>query len=285
MFLEFFILINIIVGEEIVKEVSSACRCQQILSEKDCNQKCKWNLEKKKCFDRKCTEIEEEEACFSRNCNFIENQCQSLDDCSDILIKYFCNLNSKCIYDDQNLNCRDEINEEIDCSSFKTKKSCQNNIDSNNNYCIWIDNDVEDGYVKQPGNDFGTCKSYPFETCDSANLIFHPIELCERNQFQCIWSNESCQQKDCTLMGNDEQLCKENFSSIREGKKILLCSWNVEKKQCENGFNVSTLREEQCYNEKTLFQLTFDEENKKCTKCPGMGYIIVSSLLFQLIFL
>ncbi|CAD8138754.1 unnamed protein product [Paramecium pentaurelia] len=286
MFFEFgFFFIVIILGEEIVYDVKSACRCQQILSEGDCNQKCKWNTDKKKCYDRKCYEIEDEEACFIRNCNYIDNQCQNLDSCSDILVKFFCNLSSKCIYDDSTQNCREEIVQEQNCDSFFTKNACSNYVDSNNNYCVWIDNDVDEGYVQQPGHDYGSCKSYPFQTCDSANLVFNPKELCERNRISCMWLNDSCQQKDCLFIGNDEQLCKNSFASIKDGDKTLLCSWNALTQQCENGFDISTLKQEECYSEQTLFQLTFDDSKQKCTKCPGIGMIVMCSLLIQLIFL
>ncbi|CAK72817.1 unnamed protein product (macronuclear) [Paramecium tetraurelia] len=284
MFFELVFLFGIIVGEEIVYSVSSACRCQQIQSEADCNFKCKWNTDKQKCYDKKCYEIMDEEACFSRDCNYIDGQCQNLDSCSDIQVKFFCNSSSKCIYDDSTQSCRDEITQELNCDSFFTQNTCQNNVDSNNNYCIWIAGDVDEGYVSTPGHDYGSCKSYPFETCDSANLVFNPKELCDRNRISCRWLNDSCQQLDCLYFGNDEQLCKNNFATIKDGDKTVLCSWNALTKQCENGFDVSTLGESECYNENTLFQLTFDDQKKQCTKCPGAGMIVMCSLLIQLIF-
>jgi hypothetical protein len=42
------------------------------------------------------------------------------------------------------------------------------------------------------GGDYGTCKSYAFTSCDSANSVKFVEELCLRKPNQCFYENNTC---------------------------------------------------------------------------------------------
>lgn len=157
-----------VLAVNIIEFVDSACRCSQILSQADCDIKCKWHYDTNECLDKKCNEIHDEEECFKRKCAYMNGQCQKFYGCNTIQSEINCNLSVGCTF---NETCDDEIADEIACGQFIRMHECNNQMDSSGNYCIWVAGDMDENAQVPAGGDFGTCKGYAFTSCDSANKV------------------------------------------------------------------------------------------------------------------
>lgn len=66
-----------------------------------------------------------------------------------------------------------------------------------------------------------------------------------------------------------------------EKNSVYLCTWVNET--CINGYDIELISSSDCYTEYTAYQLTWDNTTNRCTKCPGRSYILMTSLLINII--
>jgi hypothetical protein len=73
-----------------------------------------------------------------------------------------------------------------------------------------------------------------------------------------------------------------NKTTITDEKNsVYLCTWVNET--CINGYDIELISTSDCYTEFTGYQLTWDSKSNNCTKCPGHSYILMTSLLINII--
>ncbi|KAM3140814.1 hypothetical protein pb186bvf_007041 [Paramecium bursaria] len=288
------ITISYIYVQEIVYTVTSPCRCSQILSESDCNQKCKWNSTKALCLDRQCSDIKSNDTKYSdtftasmdcdstTGCSFINDTCQIVTGCEVFPDEDSCEnwQNTQCVWNNNtcqpfqcNLTTADKC---LNYACTIIDGKCNNTICLKQNfqdckgqietlsqyYCVWNGN----------GNDTGKCVGAQLTQCSDANSNSNITFLCSLLDY-CQMSGGQCQSLNCQDLPYEK--CSLAQGNVQNGG--ILCHWNGV--QCQPGYDISQLSQDECYSELTSYQLTYNDETKQCEQCPGYANLIIAYIM------
>ncbi|CAK74668.1 unnamed protein product (macronuclear) [Paramecium tetraurelia] len=270
--------------------------------------------------DKSSCNGDEKNLCYfnqeSNQCKNLRGDCNSFDTQEQCEAKQNCLWQNQ--PDDEGVQCQvqEQPEEEIPviCNDINQQEVCDQSTESNSGYqCAWLLNPVEEVSTQTASSNDSTtrllkvdntgyCTRFSIKKCTDVNNIDADDSikemLCNRFPETCRYTIQtsngitvtgtnfnlvsySCEQRTCTDYGTKE-LCENNYIVPDFEDYLHLCSWTSDS--CIEGLVIEKFSPlnspDNCYKEETRYQLTWNQEINKCTKCPGEGYIL--SLLFSL---
>ncbi|CAD8164837.1 unnamed protein product [Paramecium pentaurelia] len=250
-------------------------------------------------------------------CKNLRGDCTSLDIQEECETKQNCQWLNQPDEDGVQCQIQEQPEEEIPviCNNIKQQEICDSSQEDNSGYyCSWLLNPIDEGEVQtnQTNNESttrllkvdntGYCSRFSVTKCTDINDIDADDSikemLCNRFPDTCRYTIQtsngitvtgtnfnlvsySCEQRACKDYGT-QQLCEDNYIVPDFEGYLHLCNWT--STSCNEGLIIEKFSllnsPEKCYKEETLYQLTWNQQINKCTKCPGLGYLL--SLLFSL---
>ncbi|CAD8152276.1 unnamed protein product [Paramecium octaurelia] len=249
-------------------EACSENKCENRKQDK-CYGECSWSNGTCTDYIFKCSDYSTQKSCDQQtNCGWASSQqCILFNSCQGFFVsepeQCYSKGQNQCepsaIQADGQYQCVQKVN--VECGKLKSKTICNNSQQSNSVQCGW----------KQSTNE--CLAKLNFDICENAKDW---QEMCDT--YACIWSNGTCQSRDCGSF-TIQETCK--FIPNYQYTEITVCIWTDDK--CQSVQSIDELPQEQCFENTNGGSMWI---NDGCTSCQGYTQIlniIMMVLIFTLL--